>query len=194
MKKYIIKNADGSKQYVMPAIHNTRKEALLTILRYTIKSVEASDNDCPTEDPINYIIHPVEEVDVNERITDFVSAISYLQAKGVLNNNTTRPCEVVNSLYPEYLKALTALNKLFTIAYAWNMMDEFVPNFSDPSQAKWYPWFEYRKNAAKFVCVNTHYTLINATTAPSFLLYFKTSERAKQFGEQFADLYNKVFL
>ena len=34
MKRYIIKNEDGTTQTVMPAIHNTRKEALLTILHY----------------------------------------------------------------------------------------------------------------------------------------------------------------
>lgn len=33
MKKYIIKMKDGSEQHVMPAAHDTRKEAMLTILR-----------------------------------------------------------------------------------------------------------------------------------------------------------------
>lgn len=34
MKKYIIKNADGSEQTVMRAIHNSRKEAGKTLMDY----------------------------------------------------------------------------------------------------------------------------------------------------------------
>lgn len=34
MKKYIIKNADGSEQTVMRAVHNSRKEAGKELMRY----------------------------------------------------------------------------------------------------------------------------------------------------------------
>ena len=34
MRKYIIKNADGSEQTVMQAIHNSRKEAAETLMDY----------------------------------------------------------------------------------------------------------------------------------------------------------------
>lgn len=34
MRKYIIKNADGSEQTVMQAIHNSRKEAGETLMDY----------------------------------------------------------------------------------------------------------------------------------------------------------------
>lgn len=34
MKKYIIKNADGSEQTVMRAVHNSRKEAGRELMRY----------------------------------------------------------------------------------------------------------------------------------------------------------------
>ena len=93
-----------------------------------------------------------------------------------------------------HLDALFALNKLFTIAEAWNKEDGFVPDFSDWEQDKWFPWFVYDKDAAGFVFANT----ANAATAAyanfGSRLCFKTSERALQFGEQFTTLYNKIFL
>lgn len=204
MRKYIIKNADGSAQSVMPAIHNTRKEALLTILRYTTKSVEDSDDDCPTEGPIKYIIHPVEEVEVNERIKNFHDAREALGRKPnpirVIPSHVSSKIDLsfdsvvslVGELNPKHLESLVALNQLFTIAEAWNEEDNFVPDFSDYNQAKWFPCFEYNKGTAKFVFDRARYTLLcaNAPTQPR--LCFMTPERAKQFGEQFIDIYNKV--
>lgn len=73
MKKYIIKNADGSWQHAMSAIHDTRKEAMLTLLRHITLVVEETNDDC-IGDPFNYTIEEVDEKDVNERITDFESA------------------------------------------------------------------------------------------------------------------------
>jgi hypothetical protein len=40
MKKYIIKNADGSEQTVMRAIHNSRKEAGKSMMNYIRKHNE----------------------------------------------------------------------------------------------------------------------------------------------------------
>lgn len=34
MKRFIIKNADGTQQYVMPAVHDTRKKAEETLMGY----------------------------------------------------------------------------------------------------------------------------------------------------------------
>ena len=73
MKKYVIKNADGSWQHAMSAIHDTRKEAMLTLLRHITLVVEETNDDC-IGDPFNYTIEEVDEKDVNERITDFESA------------------------------------------------------------------------------------------------------------------------
>lgn len=183
MKKYIIKNADGSAQNVMPAIYDTRKEAMLAILRYAIKCVK----------DVDYRIEEVEEDDAYERIPDFVSAISYLQAKGLLHKGI-RPCDFAGSLNQNHFEALDALNKLFTIAQAWNLMDGFVPDFSDWGQGKWFPWFKYDKDAAGFVFAYTARTPSSAGANFGSRLCFKSSERAAQFGKKFADLYNKVFL
>lgn len=50
-----------------------------------------------------------------------------------------------------HIGALIALNELFTIAQAWNKEDNFVPDFANHEQAKWYPFFEYRKGGFR-VC------------------------------------------
>lgn len=207
MKTYIIKNADGSEQLVMPAIHDTRKEALLTILCYIKGVVEDMDDDS-MGNPFKYIIEEVDEKDVNERITDFKSARLALGRK---SNNPLRVAmtketssksdlsfdgisRLVEEINPRHLEALIALNKLFTIAQAWNKEDGFVPDFSDWGQGKWFPWFKYDKDAARFVFAYTARTPSSAGANFGSRLCFKSSERAAQFGKQFTDLYNKVFL
>lgn len=193
MKKYVIKNADGSEQNAMPAAHDTRKEAMLTILRYATKSVEDEKDDCRVGLPVDYMVEEVKEDDAYECIPDFVSAIAFLQARGLLHKEI-RPCDFLGSLNPTHFEALEALNKLFTIAQAWNTMDGFVPDFSNFGQEKWFPWFTYDRNAERFISSSTAYALASAFMNIGSRLCFKTSERAKQFGEQFSDLYNKVFL
>lgn len=196
MKKYIIKNADGSEQNAMPAAHDTRKEAMLTILRYATKSVEDEKDDWRVRLPVNYMVEEVKEDDACECIPDFVSAIAFLQvlqSRG-LPYNEIRPCDFLGSLNTKHLEALDALNKLFTIAQAWNLIDGFVPDFSDWNQDKWFPRFKYDKDSAVFVFAHTARTPSSAGANFGSRLCFKSSERAAQFGKQFADLYNKVFL
>lgn len=193
MKKYVIKNADGSEQNVMPAAHDTRKKAMLTILRYATKSVEDDKDDCRVGLPVDYMVEEVEEDNACECIPDFVSAIAFLQARDLLHKEI-RPCDFWGSLNPKHFEALDALNKLFTIAQAWNIMDGFVPDFSDWGQGKWFPWFKYDQDAAGFVFAYTARTPSSAGANFGSRLCFKSSERAAQFGKQFADLYNKVFL
>lgn len=207
MKKYIIKNADGSAQNVMPAIHNTYKSALQTLLSHLIMAAGGMNDDC-TESPFKYIIEEVGEKDVNERITDFKSACLALGRK---SNNPLRVAmtketssksdlsfdgisRLVEEINPRHLEALIALNKLFTIAQAWNKEDGFVPDFSDWEQDKWFPWFVYDKDAAGFVFANTNNAPTYANALFGSRLCFKSSARAAQFGKQFIDLYNKVFL
>ena len=100
----------------------------------------------------------------------------------------------MTDINPKHIEALIALNKLFTLAEAWNKEDGFVPDFSDWEQDKWFPWFKYDKDAAGFVCAATNTTPTSANARIGSRLCFKSSERAEQFGKQFADLYNKVFL
>lgn len=214
MKKYIIKNADGSEQTVMRAVHESRKEAGRVLMRYLSYNNESWDVDSHLS-PFDFILEEVECGDINEVITDFESARKALGTKPNADfyvvkrkhsekvahlENAARlalledVARLVTDINPKHIKALVALNKLFTIAQAWNKEDEFVPNYSDWKQDKWFPWFKYDEDTARFVCVDTIYTPTNLFAYFGSRLCFKTSERAEQFGKQFDDLYNEVFL
>ena len=194
MKKYIIRNADGSEQTVMRAVHNSRKEAGESMMNYICKHNENCDDDKYLS-PFDFILEEVECGDINEVITDFESAREMLglKALGFLNkfDDVTK---LIGDINPKHINALIALNKLFTIAQAWNKEDGFVPDFSDWNQDKWFPWFVYDKDAAGLVYANTYNAPTSAYAYVGSRLCFKSSARAAQFGKQFADLYNKIFL
>lgn len=199
MKKYIIKNADGSEQTVMQAIHKTRNEATKTVLDYIFQSnvaldIVGSDDDDDYVSPFDFKLEEVECTEVNEVITDFKSARKSLGKDFILSNNSKSEdvTNLMNDINPKHIEALIALNKLFTIAQAWNKEDDFVPDFSNEKQNKWYLWFKYNKDSRRFICTDT---FLNISTSPfGTRLCFKTSKRAEQFGKQFVDLYNEVFL
>ena len=91
-------------------------------------------------------------------------------------------------------KALIAIEKLITIAEAWNRADGFIPDFSNLNQYKYFPWFVYNDNTAVFVFA---YANDSASYALAYLgsrLCFKTDERAEQFGIMFIDLWNEFLL
>ena len=194
MKKYIIKNADGSEQTVMQAVHESREEAGRVLMRYLSYHNENWDVDSHLS-PFDFILEEVECGDINEVITDFESARKMLglKALGFLNkfDDVTK---LISDINPKHIEALIALNELFTIAEAWNKEDEFVPDFSDWNQDKWFPWFKYDEDVAGFVYASTASTPADAYPPFGSRLCFNTSERAAQFGKQFAELYNKVFL
>ena len=102
---------------------------------------------------------------------------------------------LVDDINPKHIEALMALNKLFTIAEAWNKEDGFVPDFSDCKQYKGAPVFRYNKYSAWFVYEKSVCDKPSTAYAPFGCRFcFKTSERAEQFGKQFEELYNQVFL
>ena len=192
MKKYIIKNADGSEQSEMQAIHESRKEAGETLMDYICDHNEDLDvDDDDYLSPFDFALEEVECKEVNEVITDFTVAKKILSGNVVQLEDVAR---LVTDINLKHIEALIALNKLFTIAQAWNKEDGFVPDFSDWEQDKWFPWFVYDKDAAGFVCADTCNAPTRAYAHFGSRLCFKSSARAAQFGKQFADLYNKVFL
>ena len=205
MKQFVIRNADGSEQTVMRAIHNSRKEAGRELMDYICDHNEDLDvDDDDYLSPFDFTLEEVQCKDANEVITDFESARKALgikpnadfyvvkrkrSEKGVHLEDVAR---LVTDINPKHIEALIALNKLFTIAQAWNKEDEFVPDFSNRRQDKWIPWFDYDNNTARFMFINTFNAPSNAYNFGSRLC-FKTHRRAEQFGKQFVDLYNKVF-
>lgn len=207
MKRYIIKNADGSEQSEMQAIHESRKEAGETLMDYICDHNEDLDvDDDDYLSPFDFVLEEVECKEVNEVITDFESArkalggkpnVDFTVSKKIISGNAVQLNDVarlVTDINPKHIEALIALNKLFTIAQAWNKEDGFVPDFSDWNQDKWFPWFKYDEDAAGFVFAATNDSPTYAIAYFGSRLCFKSSARATQFGKQFADLYNKVFL
>lgn len=207
MKKYIIKNADGSEQSEMQAIHESRKEAGETLMDYICDHNEDLDiDDDDYLSPFDFVLEEVECNEVNEVITDFDSArknlggkpnTDFYVVKRKLSGKVAQfedVARLVTDINPKHLEALIALNELFTIAQAWNKEDGFVPDFSDWNQDKWFPWFKYDKDAAGFVFANAPYAPSGSFASFGSRLCFKSSARAAQFGKQFAHLYNKVFL
>lgn len=193
MKKYIIKNADGSEQTVMQAIHNSRKEAGRELMRYLSYHNENWDVDNYLS-PFDFVLVEVECKEINEVITNFESARKALRADYFLSTNEGKlAASLMNDINPKHVKALDALNKLFTIAQVWNKGDGFVPDFSDWEQDKWFPWFVYKRDVAGFVYAHTYSAPTSAYATVGSRLCFKTKMRAEQFGKQFVDLYNKVF-
>ena len=206
MKNYKIKYADGREQSVMRAIHNSYNEAAQTLMDFLNANndfLSLKDDNYLT--PFDFKIEEVECKDVNETITDFESARKALGIKPNTNFEVVNKkhsgkvaqfedvSRLVTDINPKHIKALIALNELFTIAQAWNKEDGFVPDFSDLNQDKWFPWFKCKKDIARFVFAGTDYTPMYTNANISSRLCFKTSKRAEQFGKQFIDIYNEIF-
>lgn len=173
--------------------------------------IETNNDDLDSDDE-NYLtafdfrLEEVEVEEINEIVLSFDDARAYLNgkpnndftvSKKVLSGNCVQLADVarlVQDVNPNHIKALVALNELFTIAEAWNKADNFVPDFSDASQSKYFPWFVYDKGAAGFVYAYSGYAPSLTVAYIGSRLCFKTRNRAIQFGKQFVDLYNQVFL
>ena len=201
MKKYVVKYKDGGKVY---GEYSSRKEASDKLIEHINNFNKYFEGEYLS--PFDFVLEVVECDDVNEEITDFDSAIKYLVGNtnddfGVAKKRISKSIDpikdaetLIKELNPKHIEALVALNRLFTIAEAWNKADGFVPDFSDFSQDKFFPWFKYDKDTAGVVCADTYNAPTYADKDFGSLLCFKNSERAAQFGKQFEELYNKVFL
>lgn len=200
MKKYRVK-LEGSGDIF--GEFSSRKEASIKLMEF-INDFN-KDLNVSYISPFDFVLEEVEYREVNKVITDFETARKAIDLKPnddftvVKKKHSENIMQIedvawlVNELNPKHIEALIALNELFTIAEAWNKADEFVPDFSDYKQQKWFPLFDYT-NDVGFVYATTSYITSHATVPLNPRLYFKTRERATQFGKQFSELYNKVFL
>ena len=127
----------------------------------------------------------IEPEEVNVRINSFEAALKFLGRE-----NNARMCGIpgINA------KAMAAIYKLCIIAEAWNKSDNFVPDFSNHNQFKYFPWFSYDEKSVKFASVGMYYTQSNSIAYFGSRLCFKTEDRAAQFGEQFIHLWNDFLL
>lgn len=204
MKKFQLKNETDDE---VVGTYDTKVDAIEAMN----EKIDATndENEETEEEGLSPFDFSLEVVDVDDAtaITSYEEARKYLGgfpnadftvAKKIFSGNDALQLEDVASfvqeLNPHHLKALVALNKLFTIAEAWNKADGFVPNFADRSQWKYFPWFIYDDKSAGFVFADTNYTASYAAAKVGSRLCFKSESRAMEFGKKFADLYNEVFL
>lgn len=204
MKKYLVTN---KKTQEICGKFDSKSEAadeMLGFIEEHNEDVDSDDEEYLT--PFDFTLEEIESKEINEVVTDYEKAREYLGgkpnadftvAKKILSGNCVQLEDVtrlVSELNPKHVKAIIAFNRLCTIAQAWNKEDDFTPDFSNRNQEKWFPWFVYSDDAAGFVCAYSHNTATNATAIVGSRLCFKTSARARQFGEQFIDLWNQVLL
>lgn len=204
MKKYLVTN---KKTQEVCGKFDSKSEAadeMMDFINEHNEDLDSDDEEYLT--PFDFTLDEIEEKEINECVTNYEEARKYLGGKPNADFAVTKKLQSNNSLdlngvahlvdemNPRHLKALAALNKLFTIAEAWNKADDFVPDFSNQNQYKYYPWFVYDRDAAGFGSATAHYAATAARASIGSRLCFKTANRARQFGEMFADLYNEVFL
>ena len=204
MKKYLVTN---KKTQEICGKFDSKSEAadeMLGFIEEHNEDVDSDDEDYLT--PFDFILEEIESKEINDIVTSYEEARKYLGgkpnndftvAKKVVSGNCIKLDEVtrlVKDINPSHVKALIALNELFTIAQAWNKEDEFEPDFSNSNQYKYFPWFVYDNGAAGFVFALTYHTATYPCAYFGSRLCFKTPERARQFGEQFIDLWNDVLL
>lgn len=202
MKKYLVTNKKTQEVFGKFDSKNEAAEQMMDFIEENNEDLDSDDEEYLT--PFDFALEEVK--DVNEVITNFKEARKYLGgepnadfavSKKMISGNSVSLEEVsrlVNDINPKHVKALIALNKLFTIAQAWNKEDGFTPDFSNRNQAKWFPWFVYDIDRAGFVYAITYYSAAYTHAPFGSRLCFKTSERARQFGKQFIDLWNDVLL
>lgn len=204
MKKYLVTN---KKTQEICGKFDSKSEAadeMLGFIEEHNEDVDSDDEEYLT--PFDFTLEEIESKEINEVVTDYEKAREYLGgkpnadftvAKKILSGNCVQLEDVtrlVSELNPKHVKAIIAFNRLCTIAQAWNKEDDFTPDFSNRNQEKWFPWFVYSDDAAGFVCANANITAATADANVGSRLCFKTSARARQFGEQFIDLWNQVLL
>lgn len=208
MKKYVIKRADGRDQNVMHAVHNKKEDAIATLLEYLYDHNRHLDiGEKGYASPFDFKLEVIDCEDVNAIISSFESARKSLciqplmkicDAKKELDFTDEVSDEVsegiltfLNELNPHHLDALIALNRLFTLAEAWNKADGFFPNSKDKKQAKWEPYMDAREGKAFLSDVYLH----KESTGPyGTRISFKSRERANQFGTAFEELFATALL
>lgn len=204
MKKYLVTNKKTKEVCGKFDSKSEAADEMMVFINEHNEELDSDDEDYLT--PFDFILEEIESKEINDIVTSYEEARKYLGgkpnndftvAKKVVSGNCVKLDEVtrlVKDINPSHVKALIALNELFTIAQAWNKEDEFEPDFSNSNQYKYFPWFVYDNGTAGFVCALTSYAAAHTAASIGSRLCFKTPKRARQFGEQFIDLWNDVLL
>lgn len=181
MKKFVVRNKTTNEVLGKFYTKNQVSEKLVEYI------TEQNDDVCSDEEGFLSIFDfEVKEEEVQE-------VTNYEAAKAILGLSD-EPLIAICGVSKHHANALLALSRLFTIAEAWNKEDGFVPDFSNEEQRKYFPWFEYNKGSAGFVCADTNWTATAADASVGSRLCFATRERAFDFGKKFESLYNDFLL
>ncbi len=100
----------------------------------------------------------------------------------------------VSMIAEQHATAVQNNYALMVICEAWNKADNFIPDYGNPNQIKWFPVFEYNRKTGSFSFVSSDCYSSTAYLGTGSRLCFKTEERADQFGKQFIDLHNSILL
>ena len=146
-------------------------------------------DQCEEDDDVtvfDFDIREVDEADPAEICPDFAASCKFL---GISD-------EFAFDCADDHIKAIQSLYMLVIIAQAWNKIDGFTPDWSDGRQLKYFPWFAYIENKgnAGFVSARTNRTAAGTGANFGSRFCFKSSNRARQFGEMFTDLFNDFLL
>ena len=149
--------------------------------------------------------YSIKEVEYEDSVCKFPS---YKASKEILGDDYS---ETSIKISKSNAKIFKFLNKLITIAKAWNKLDNFVPDFSDKNQKRYIPRFILSNNKIVYYDTFCSYGICGYATdgaraglgsfgsvggvsgayaAIGFRSAFKTKERAEQFGKRFINLWN----
>ena len=134
----------------------------------------------------DFDIREVDEAEPADLCPDFAASCKFL---GISD-------EFAFDCADDHIKAIQSLYMLVIIAQAWNKIDGFTPDWSDGNQLKYFLWFVYgeSKDHAGFVSAPAAAAATIAFAILGSRLCFKSSNRARQFGEMFTDLFNDFLL
>lgn len=108
-----------------------------------------------------------------------------------MNDKSTISGNQIKIIKADYVEVFAALCELLTIADEWNEADGFKAALC--CEDRFIPWFRYDNATGKYEYANTAYSWAYVGVRMP-RLSFKTKDRAEQFGKQFVQLYNKIFL
>ncbi|MDR2691918.1 MAG: hypothetical protein LBB73_06425 [Dysgonamonadaceae bacterium] len=99
-----------------------------------------------------------EEDEISVKVDSFEKACDCLYSNGTDYSNGGYADVTVHS---KHHRAISALNKLITVAEARNRADGSVPDFSDSNRWKHYPLFVPDGETANFTCADSYFAASN---------------------------------